>query len=133
MNALWTINMDGDIIQIETAISKGLLQSAGGGMSFKHSSRQHMIRSRKSLSSRPEGWNALLLNALSHSYAYPNAKSADEATAGQPARVASVEAEWKKKVVNQRCSALVRLTDNNDDLLVAHTSWEVPHSLGLWD
>ena len=129
MNALWTINMDGDIIQLESAFNKGLLMENANNMAFRETARQHMIRGRKSASTKGH-WKELLLNSLSHTYDYTDSKPAEKA-AVTPAR--SVEAEWKRRVLKQRCSALVKLTDNNNDLLVAHTSWEVsrPHGLGL--
>mmetsp|Transcript_73389 Transcript_73389/g.192423 ORF Transcript_73389/g.192423 Transcript_73389/m.192423 type:complete len:670 (-) Transcript_73389:24-2033(-) len=35
------------------------------------------------------------------------------------------DAHWEKRIVNDgRCSALVRLTEGNDDLLLGHTTWD---------
>lgn len=131
--ALWIINMDGDIIQLESAISKGVLHLASDSMAFRESSRKNMIKRKATSLSGNQLWEQLLLNSLSHhSYDGP-AREATSAQFTSDAAVAiaratpshaDIEAEWKKKVVRQRCSVLVKLADNNDDLLVAHTSWE---------
>ena len=113
MDALWMINMDGDIIQLESAFNKGFL-SQTARMSFRETSRKNMIRSRKVAA---KNWKNLLLKSLSHKFDYTAAEKIEFKR--------SIEALWKKKVLKQRCSALVRLTDNNDDVMVAHTSWEV--------
>jgi len=156
LQELWVINMDGDLIELETALGKGIdvinkpcgqeqteTEGSDSDLRFKHQD--------SSVSSATQTpalrWKKSLVNTLSQhavtsevgaggSVLAPglrfkaNAQTAASATESRvldstvAQRQEELNAKFTRLMRRSRCTAVVKLTEDNSDILMAHNSWE---------
>lgn len=129
---IWLLNMDGDNIELEQAITRGAvpLEGGGGGGDEAADSDDPMSGLLSRADEAADGASEHLAFRESEAGLVDGAR-AEQAPAvheddvpGAHERTAREEREWARKMRKSRCSALVKLLPETADLLVAHTSWE---------
>jgi len=136
LDQFWLINMDGDLIELQNAVSKGLVEMPGT-RSAPPPSDGVQAEDRFQQVSMSDQWKTALGRTVSKTLQHNGAgdgKSFLELRAQTNPRTPSHEFgpipddafnEWSSLVRRVgHCTALVALTADGKDLLVGHNSWE---------